>query len=67
MASHQVDPQSLILSHGSAAVESGFSINNDMLVENLLEESLVGQRIVYDSYCRVNVSLSRLEICVTIY
>lgn len=45
----QVIKLTLILSHGNAAVESGFSINNDMLVENLLEESLVGQRIVYDS------------------
>jgi len=45
----QVIKLTLILSHGNAAVESGFSINNDMLVENLLEDSLVGQRIVYDS------------------
>ena len=51
----QIVKLTLILSHGNAAVESGFSINNDMLVENLLEDSLVGQRTVYDSmlveYC----------------
>ena len=32
----------LILSHGNAAVESGFSINKDMIVENLKEDSLIG-------------------------
>jgi hypothetical protein len=39
----------LILSHGNATVEGGFSINGDMLVENLHEESLVAQRTVYDA------------------
>jgi hypothetical protein len=38
----------LILSHGNADVEIGFSINGDMLVENLQEQSLVAQRSVYD-------------------
>ena len=37
------------LSHGNARVESGFSVNADMLVENLKEESLIAQRRVYDS------------------
>jgi hypothetical protein len=39
----------LILSHGNATVEGGFSVNGDMLVENLQDESLVAQRIVYDA------------------
>jgi len=39
----------MILSHGNASVESGFSINADMLVENLQEESLIAQRHVYDA------------------
>lgn len=39
----------LILSHGNASVESGFSVNKDMLVENLHEESLVAQRTVYQA------------------
>ena len=38
----------LTLSHGNAFVESGFSVNEDMLVENLQEESLISQRQVYD-------------------
>ena len=37
-----------LLSHGNARVESGFSVNADMLVENLKEESLIAQRRVYD-------------------
>lgn len=37
----------LILSHGQAFVESGFSINKDMIAENQLEDSLVARRIVY--------------------
>ena len=38
-----------ILSHGNARVESGFSVNADVLVENLKEESSIAQRRVYDS------------------
>jgi hypothetical protein len=38
-----------ILSHGNAAVESGFSVNKNLLVENLLEDSLTSQRMVYDT------------------
>lgn len=39
----------LTLSHGNASVESGFSVNGEMLVENLHEESLTAQRTVYDA------------------
>ena len=41
----------LIFSHGNASVESGFSINKDMIAvqKNLAEESLVAQRMVYDA------------------
>ena len=37
-----------VLSHGQSAVERGFSVNKQLLVENLQEKSLVSQRIVYD-------------------
>ena len=37
----------LILSHGQAAIEQGFSVNN-ILAVNLTEETLIGQRIVLD-------------------
>ena len=39
----------LILSHGQATVERGFSINSAFVVENLKEESVVSQRIVFDA------------------
>ena len=39
----------LTMSHGNASVESGFSINSDLLVENLCEQSLMAQRTVYDA------------------
>ena len=37
-----------ILSQGNARVESGFSVNADMLIENLKEEPLIAQCRVYD-------------------
>ena len=37
------------LSHGQAAVERGFSVNSELLVENLQEETLVASRFVYSS------------------
>ena len=37
-----------IPSHGNTTVESGFSINSDVLVENLLEKAAVAQRQIYD-------------------
>ena len=39
----------LILSHGNATVERGFSINAHCLVENQHEQSLVAQRSIYDA------------------
>ncbi|KAH8027889.1 hypothetical protein HPB51_011119 [Rhipicephalus microplus] len=38
----------LCLSHGNSSVERGFSVNKECLVENMKEESLVAQRLVYD-------------------
>ena len=38
----------LIMSHGNARVESGFSINEQILLPNLKEQSLVAQRMVYE-------------------
>uniref|UniRef100_A0A915JXD8 Uncharacterized protein n=1 Tax=Romanomermis culicivorax TaxID=13658 RepID=A0A915JXD8_ROMCU len=44
----KVVKQLLILSHGNATVESGFIVNEDLLVENLQEKSIIAQRLVYD-------------------
>ena len=38
----------LVLSHGQATVERGFSVNKEIEVENLHEHSLVAQRIICD-------------------
>ena len=38
----------LILSHGEAQVERGFSVNSKLLVENLRNISLISQHIVND-------------------
>ncbi|KAH8020386.1 hypothetical protein HPB51_001019 [Rhipicephalus microplus] len=38
----------LCLSHGNSSVERGFSVSKECLVENMKEESLVAQRLVYD-------------------
>lgn len=39
----------LIMSHGNAAVESGFSINKAVLIENMQEKSVIALRTVYDA------------------
>lgn len=38
----------LLLSHGQAPVERGFSINNDTMMINLMESSLVARRAIFD-------------------
>lgn len=40
--------QLLLLSHGQASVERGFSINKELLLENLKEKSVVAQRVIHD-------------------
>ncbi|MGH0135296.1 UNVERIFIED_CONTAM: hypothetical protein FKN15_000862 [Acipenser sinensis] len=39
----------ITLSHGQAAVERGYSVNKDMLVENLKERTLISLYLVQDS------------------
>ena len=38
----------MIMSHGNAVLERGFSINEECLIEKI-KDSLVAQRVVYDS------------------
>ncbi|XP_046393340.1 uncharacterized protein LOC124161149 isoform X1 [Ischnura elegans] len=45
----KVIKMALIISHGQAFIERGFSINKEIIVENQLDMSLVAQRQVYDS------------------
>ena len=56
----------LVLSHGQATVERGFSINKEVIVENQHVESLVARRLIKD-YIHVvkgveNVDISRSMI-----
>ena len=37
-----------VLFHGEMQTEQGFNVNKHMLVENLKERSLIGQRIVFN-------------------
>lgn len=37
-----------ILSHGQAAVERGFSINKDVIENNMLERTVVSRRMIWD-------------------
>ena len=44
----------LILSHGQSSVEQGFSINKNLLAENLEESSLIAEHLIFNhmsAYC----------------
>ncbi|GBN85948.1 hypothetical protein AVEN_104734-1 [Araneus ventricosus] len=51
----------MVLSHGNASVERGFSINSDCLWENMKEDSLIARRRVFDYIASVG-GLSNIEI-----
>lgn len=48
----------LVISHGNASVESGFSINEDILVENIKERTIIAQRTIYDAIRKAGGSQS---------
>ena len=50
------------LSHGQVSVERGFSINKELLVENLEEESVVCQRMVYDHVSSIGKPINQIQI-----
>jgi len=54
----------LILSHGNAAVESGFSVNKELLVENMEEETIVTQRVVFDAIRVAGMDATKVDISV---
>ena len=47
-----------VLAHGQSQTERGFNINNAMLVENLEETSIKGQRLLYDYMASKNVTIT---------
>ena len=50
------------LSHGQASVERGFSVNKELLVENLMEESIKSQRMGYDHICSADKPITEIPI-----
>ena len=52
--------QLLLLSHGQATVERGFSLNKEVTVENMKKATLIARRHIVD-YCR-NVGVTKVEI-----
>ena len=50
------------LSHGQAAVERGFLINNELMVENMEEESLIASCFVYDTMNNSAVHFSEIRV-----
>jgi len=52
----------LTLYHGNASVESGFSINKEFLIENMEEETIVTQRIVFDAIQLADMDKTKFDI-----
>ena len=50
------------MSHGNATVESGFRVNGDLLVENMNEDLIVAQRVVYDELRGKRFDISSVKI-----
>jgi len=51
----------LVLSHGNALVEGRFSVNKELLIENLLEETVVSQRLVYGAIIKAGMDVKKLH------
>ena len=52
----------MVLSHGQAAVERGFSLNEKLLVENMKAECLIAQRCIKDFMLVNNYSAHTVPI-----
>jgi len=51
----------LLLSHRQASVETGFSVNKELVVENQSEQTLAARRIIKDHIIHVN-GVTNVEI-----
>ena len=51
-----------MLSHGQAALERGFLINNGLMVENMKEESLTASHFVYDTVKNSAVDFNEIRL-----
>ena len=52
----------LTLSHGQSDVERGFSINKEMMVENMKQSSVVSQRMICDHMTAAKIELHEFKI-----
>ena len=52
----------LVLSHGQAQVERGFSVNEDMLLPNMRMETLVALKTVYDTIHSQKIKVAEFQI-----
>ena len=52
----------LTISHGQASVERGYSVNKDLLIENMQEKTIVAMRTVYDSVSAMNVHFTDMQL-----
>jgi len=52
----------LILSHGIAAVESGFSVNKELLVKNMEDETIVAQRVLFHAIRVAGMDVTEVDI-----
>ena len=57
----------LVLSHGQAAVELGFSLNDKLLVENMKPESLIAQRCIKDFMLANNYSIHTVPVAKNVW
>ena len=51
-----------VLPHGQTSIERGFSVNEDLLVENLNQQTRIGQRKVYDYFSSLVIDIHEYEI-----
>ena len=51
-----------VLAHGQSQIERGFNVNKAMLVDNLEEISIKGQRLLYDYMASKNVTIHEFII-----
>ena len=52
----------LVLSHGNASVEGGFSVKKELLIENMLEETVVAQRVVYEATLTAGMDVKNVHV-----
>ena len=52
----------LTISHGQDSVERGYSVNKDMLIENLHEKTVVALRTVHDSISTLKDHFAKLPL-----